>query len=86
MEVLIDTSVWIECNKNAKLKTVIERMASQHEIRSSEIIDEEIEKLMNPYEDTILTESGVTLPSTSWVTLLKKENSFKSEMVNRLTT
>lgn len=41
---MIDTSVWIECGKDADLRLAIDKIAEKNEIRSSEIIDEEIER------------------------------------------
>jgi len=41
---MIDTSVWIECGKDADLRLAIEKIAEKNEIRSSGIIDEEIER------------------------------------------
>ena len=44
MKIMIDTSVWIECGKDADLRLAIEKIGENNEIRSSEIIDEEIER------------------------------------------
>lgn len=42
MRIMIDTSVWIECREDEELKTAVKDLISKHELRSSEIIEDEV--------------------------------------------
>ncbi|MBI2971431.1 MAG: PIN domain-containing protein [Candidatus Aenigmarchaeota archaeon] len=40
---MIDTSVWLECRIDEELKTAVRHLTEQHELRSSEIVEMEVE-------------------------------------------
>lgn len=60
-KILFDTSVWIECNQDEKLKKAVENIANKYEIRSAEVIDEEIEKAIDFLRKKRLRESSESL-------------------------
>ncbi len=44
-KILVDTSVWIECVQDEQLRKALENIADKFEIRSTEVIEEEIGKV-----------------------------------------
>jgi len=41
-EIMIDTSVWLECREDEELRTIVKDLINKHELRSSEIIEDEV--------------------------------------------
>lgn len=42
MRIMIDTSVWIECREDEEFRTIVKDLINKHELRSSEIIEDEV--------------------------------------------
>lgn len=65
-KILLDTSVWIECIEDGMLKETIENIANRYEIRSTEVIDEEIEKAVEFLRKKKLKEKAESLKTLYW--------------------
>jgi len=49
MRILLDTSIWVECNEDSRMKAAIEAALKRHESIGCEAIDKEMEVKVYPY-------------------------------------